>query len=652
MKSKAEFSKFWMDGEFNTVNQNNELDLAKLSAYRRAVSNFVYILTNKNIPVRFSEKSTSVTDGKVIYIGGELSKGEVDSTVGLSLHEAMHIVKSDFALIKNLWQRIPSSLYNITEGKYSKTFVADFVKYILNVVEDRYIDAYAYATAPGYRGYYVALYNKYFNVPKVDKALKSSALRKPTIFAYKFRIVNLVNKNTDLDALPGLRDINQIFDINDVLRMKNPEDRLDTSIKICEIVFKHVVDKMKRDEEEKKNGQKQEESSNGNDSFDGEEEGDSPKIQEEEKSDKNNSAPKKEENGDEKAEKDLENVVEKQDQFINRELKQKSLDKGTIKELEELEKHGVEIKRVGEGVVEKVDCIVVNRLTKDLLMSEAFPLKQTTFSNILGCSSSGFEAVKQGMILGSVLGRKLQVRGEINTTKFNRQVQGKFDKRMMHALGFQRDEVFYRLTTDVFKNAHTHISVDASSSMANNWPTTMKILVAISKAASMVNNLHITISFRTSVQRQGGAEMPYVVIAYDSKVDKLSKITQLFPYINPNGTTPEGLAFESILDLIPSSSPVLDSYFINISDGEPYFQHGRYSGMVGANHTAKQVEHIRNAGVYVTSYFIENESIMRAGKSNRDIFKTMYGKDSNFINLNNISEIANTLNKKFLQKKL
>ena len=86
MKDKAKHSKFWLDGEFSVTDANQDLDLIKLAAYRRAVSNFVYILTGKNIPVKFTEKLTSLTDGKVIYIGGELSKGEVDSTVGLSLH--------------------------------------------------------------------------------------------------------------------------------------------------------------------------------------------------------------------------------------------------------------------------------------------------------------------------------------------------------------------------------------------------------------------------------------------------------------------------------------------------------------------------------------------------------------------------------------
>jgi hypothetical protein len=89
MKNKAivDHSKFWLGNDFSvskSLNTNSTMDLLKLSAYRRAISNFVYILTGKNIPVRFAEKSTSMTDGKVIYIGGELSRGEFDPTVGLA----------------------------------------------------------------------------------------------------------------------------------------------------------------------------------------------------------------------------------------------------------------------------------------------------------------------------------------------------------------------------------------------------------------------------------------------------------------------------------------------------------------------------------------------------------------------------------------
>ena len=87
MKTKilADHSKFWLGDDFNTqkFDASSTMALLKLSAYRRAIGNFVYILTGKNIPVRFAENSTSMTDGKVIYIGGELTKGEFDPTVGL-----------------------------------------------------------------------------------------------------------------------------------------------------------------------------------------------------------------------------------------------------------------------------------------------------------------------------------------------------------------------------------------------------------------------------------------------------------------------------------------------------------------------------------------------------------------------------------------
>ena len=193
MKTKilADHSKFWLGDDFNTqkFDASSTMALLKLSAYRRAIGNFVYILTGKNIPVRFAENSTSMTDGKVIYIGGELTKGEFDPTVGLSLHEAMHIVKSDFDLIKTMWGKIPRSLTAAAKGHFDQNYIGNLAKYILNVVEDRYIDACAYESAPGYRGYYQALYDRYFNLPEIGEALKSDAYRNTTVKNYKFQFL-------------------------------------------------------------------------------------------------------------------------------------------------------------------------------------------------------------------------------------------------------------------------------------------------------------------------------------------------------------------------------------------------------------------------------------------------------------------------------
>ena len=42
--------------------------------------------------------------------------------------------------------------------------------------------------------------------------------------------------------------------------------------------------------------------------------------------------------------------------------------------------------------------------------------------------------------------------------------------------------------------------------------------------------------------------------------------------MGPSGTTPEGLCFEAIVmkEFVPINND-LDSYFLNLSDGQPYF---------------------------------------------------------------------------------
>jgi hypothetical protein len=67
---EAECSKFWLGKNFETakVDVESVMDLVRLASYRRAVSNFVFILTGKSVPVRFAERETSKTNGKVVYL--------------------------------------------------------------------------------------------------------------------------------------------------------------------------------------------------------------------------------------------------------------------------------------------------------------------------------------------------------------------------------------------------------------------------------------------------------------------------------------------------------------------------------------------------------------------------------------------------------
>ena len=116
-----------------------------------------------------------------------------------------------------------------------------------------------------------------------------------------------------------------------------------------------------------------------------------------------------------------------------------------------------------------------------------------------------------------------------------------------------------------------------------------------------------------------------------------------------SGTTPEGLCFEAIQkDLIPGNSNQ-DSYFINFSDGQPYYGNNEisYQGSQAESHTRKMCNNMRNMGISVLSYFIGDDY---DSKRDNESFTNMYGKDAEFINPTNMMQVAKTMNNKFLAK--
>ena len=80
-------------------------DLIKLAGYRRAIANFVNIVTGKNVPVYFSG-SDSYTDGKAVNISASLKDKDFDAAVGLALHEGSHIKLTDFQVLKDFLGRM------------------------------------------------------------------------------------------------------------------------------------------------------------------------------------------------------------------------------------------------------------------------------------------------------------------------------------------------------------------------------------------------------------------------------------------------------------------------------------------------------------------------------------------------------------------
>jgi hypothetical protein len=163
----------------------------------------------------------------------------------------------------------------------------------------------------------------------------------------------------------------------------------------------------------------------------------------------------------------------------------------------------------------------------------------------------------------------------------------------------------------------------------------------------MITNLDIQITFRTTSN-----EVPYVVVAYDSRKDKFVKVKSLFKHLRPGGTTPEGLCFEALMKYMVGANTNVDSYFVNISDGEPYFYSRdiEYVGSDAARHTRKMVEKLKGLGIKILSYYVTDQSSIDPQSYSGKIFTECYGNASNFINVTNVNDVSKTMNRLFLQK--
>jgi len=708
------------------------------------VSNFVFILTHLDIPVQFcsKEKSTlNFTDGNVVYLSASIRrKSDFDWSVGVALHEASHILLTDFDVAKSIFARIPipislSLKKKAKDKNLSEEYIANLCKWVWNYVEDRYIDSYIFKEAPGYRGYYKAMYEKFWNNEPNSKALKSEAFRIPNLLSYEFRVINLTNFDTDLDALPGLREIAELIDIQNIFRLKTTVQRIDLSYKIVEIIIDNLEKQKDEANPHSDNATVQKihdklSTKNGNNSHKkcNEEKIEQSKnelntVEKNETSEQNNKNIKKDfsekelegyikriKNGDiqiEYSPEDAGNVKdfsqEELEEFNKNFNQQRDIlnhNYDGIKEkvtrqqeaiLDAIEKAGIILVPVGFGLngdytQAAVDCIVVKKLTKQLIDSgpSTFPLaaKDSSAAGSTNAPPKLYDnAVAKGFVLGKLLGKKLQIRNEEILTKYIRKRSGKIERRLLSDIGVGFENIFNKIQNEKYNKAKLHISVDSSGSMQSEskWCPTITCVVAICVATSMVENLEVSVSFRSTMNTSNNVEVPYVVLAYDSKTDKISKIRRLFPYLYARGSTPEGLAFESIAEefIIGKKTTEKDHYFLNISDGEPCYmisprtnKYGvgfNYTGETGALHTKAQVDKLRSHGVKILSYFIQEDNIptiltglnfntittdKKRQLTLRELFYIMYGKDAQFIDVENVMEIARTINKLFLLREV
>ena len=714
MIDNTKYSSYWLkddlfddDTDISSPTETKHSNLIALASYKRAISNFVNIVTGENIKVIFNQRGdNSYTDGKTVTISAKMDDKDFDPTVGLALHEGSHIKLTDFSSLDKIRsydfpQPLTYDYLSQLEDKHQMSYdgvrnwVSGVVKDLLNVIEDRRIDYYIYSTSPGYKGYYHSMYDKYFNANIIDKGLQSSEYRENDWESYMFRIINITNANRDLDALPKLREVFNMIDLRNINRLQNTQQAFELA---CEI-FKFIEDSLPSLQQQNQNqnqsgdgesdeNQSEEGSGSGsggdNSQTNGTDNAEGPENDGESKQDStdgddtngdveggdvksgrssynpngaggdgsnNQISDTKAQSGEgslsDRQKKQLETAIEKQKKFQNGDITKKKVSKNENEKLETLSKSGIDEKLVGKDYNsnhywrkdKQTAVVIVRNFTKALADSDTISM----------VSSYGYyaernqESINKGLQIGTMMGKRLKVRSEERSLVTPRMKNGKISGRLLHELGMGNVQIFDQTVVNKHKPALIHISIDASSSMGGSkWTNSQTAAVAIAKAASMTSNLDVVISYRAI---QHNPVQPLMLIAYDSRKDKISKIQQLFKYLNATGTTPEGLCFESILDEIIKTNKGTDSYFINFSDGWPGFSNNDmdYSGEGAVNHTASQIKKMRMAGVKVLSYFIEEGRYGGAMEN----FKRMYGKSAEAIDVTSLIPLTRTLNKMF-----
>ena len=619
-------------------------DIVQLAAHRRAIANFVRICTSQDIPVQFTSGGDSYTDGKKVVLSGSVNDKNFDSTVGLALHEASHIVKTDFESLKDFLHQL----------RYDNVPSDDIqnIKSIANYIEDRRIDFYMYKSAPGYMGYYDAMYDKYFHSNHIDKALKSNVWDEPTYENYMNHLINFTNINRNLDCLSGLREIYNMIDMRNISRLSNTEEVLELAKKIHEFIMNQLPTQDASQDGEGEDSEGQE----GDDSQGGSGDGDGTEVDSGDKEMTPSDDAKASDDLSDRQKKMIDNAVSKQKDFINDGPRKTKLSKKDAKAVNAMDKSEAKIHEAGEKYQED-SYYRKNGITRVIEMDLS---KSAVENNLIPCASTSTwyqerkqEVINKGLQMGTILGRKLKIRNEETSLKSTRRDTGRIDKRLIAELGFGNDRVFSNTFKTDYSDAFIHISIDVSGSMSGDkFDQAMVSAVAVAKACSMIEGIDVKVSLRTTTNEHTyGQMLPFILNAYDSRKDSIQKIKSMFWMLSSAGTTPEGLCFEAVMKSIISDSKGKDSYFVNYSDGMPMFGNNDieyyYDGAI--KHTKSQIDTMKRNGIKILSYFIGGTYSEEDGRESRD-FKRMYGSDAQYVNVENVSAVARTINKKMIAK--
>lgn len=668
--------------EPETMEKESKYDHFQLAQYQRAISNFVRILTGRNdITVKYNTRGENYTDGKTVTLSPNIKEKEFDTAVGLALHEASHIIHSDFDMLKAI----------IDENRRNSGYeVADRKKLFLNLVEDLYIDATTYRDAPGYRGYYSSLYQKYFGDKKIVEGLWSQDYGVPTWDNYLFHLINIRNPQRNLQALPGLQKMFTMIDLPNITRLSGGMDaRFSLANALYNECEKYIdaTAQMMEDMMKKMSNQQGDGNGDGQGSGSGEMDYDQLNKALEEVGDEmgdagdetgegsggsgngkftaTNGVPIQEEiegtnyldmdKLSDKAKKALEKMLEQQKDFVRGIPRKAKLSKQDQQKVDAYASVDIEKKVVGANSnfsKKGLPLYVIKGVTESFIDSVGH-----TYGIRNWVSDHNKRNIEDGINRGKMLAKKLQLRNEERVLKTSRLDSGKIDKRLLHEIGFDNFDIFSKININAYKPSFIHISLDQSGSMQYSlWESAIQFAAMFATASKYINNIHLVITTRSSFSSGGKQssyhsrydQVPYMMTIFDSKKDNINHIRKFFPRLQANSLTPEGLCFDGIMKETLRMAQNTDAYFINICDGEPYLQYAsdagsfQYQGTEARKHSNQQMKRMEAGGVKFITYFIGSHhdfEKVRECYADRAVHLERAGE---------IHKIATTMNKRLL----
>lgn len=694
--TKKNYSSFWMDedsdiysrfgGLGTEVKSSSDLfKVIKLNNYRRAVTNFVKIVTNMDIPVTWFNGG-SYTDSKTINLTSDIKDNNFDVTVGLALHEASHIKLTDFQILVDLFDGKIQSVRDL-ETKHQR-MCKDLVKEMLNWIEDRRIDHYIFSTSPGYKAYYHKLYDYYWNDKAVDRGFNSKTYCDPSqVSSYEFHIINMLNPLFNAKALPGLEEIAKLIDVRNISRLKSTSEVLEVAVAVVDVIFTNTQAAKDESQDggkgEKGEGEESQEGEGGEGSEGGEgneSEGGESELRE----------------LTDKEAQQVQKALDNMRNFLDGVTDKKRTTKGLQKQLDNTATESMQIQSVGgtEGVnatssilMDGITSALSDLFAKEDLVKELEDKRTATkdsktrselytqlqevrrelgdhpmrryFNEVSWRNETQSVAVRKGLEMGALLGKKLQLHNESRERMDNRLRSGKIDNRRLAHAGYGIDSIFHQITIDKYKKANLHISLDGSGSMhGSNWDSAAQMTAAIAKAITYTQNINLQVSIR-GTSGTGGIEIPLVINIYDSRKNGLNHLARALSEYTCASSTPEGLCFEAMYkqNQLVTGTNDLDSYFLNISDGMPGMN--GYGGYEAVHHTAKWVNKMTNdhkiklMSFFLSDNYTDNMERLLSDFNNSwggKAFRQMYGRDAAVVNPQSVMDIARELNKKFMTK--